>query len=53
MGDGWDAVNIARALALAAGRDLEPLPPEAFATRSGKDRSAPPESGHGSGTEAG
>jgi len=53
MEDGWDAVNIARALALAAGRDLEPLPPEAFATRSGKDRSAPPESGHGSGTEAG
>lgn len=53
MEDGWDAVNIARALALAAGRDLEPLPPEAFATRSGKDRSAPPESGHDAGTEAG
>ncbi len=45
MEDGWDAVNIARALALADGRDLEPLPPEAFDIRSAKGRSAPAESG--------
>jgi len=53
MEDGWDAVNIARAHALAAGRDLEPLPAEAFLTRSGKDRSAPAESDDHAETEAG
>ena len=31
MDEGYDAVNIARALDLAAGRALDPLPPEAFA----------------------
>jgi deoxyribonuclease IV len=45
MEDGWDAVNIARVLALADGRDLEPLPPEAFHVRSAKSRSAPAEFG--------
>jgi deoxyribonuclease IV len=43
MEDGWDAVNLARVKALAEGRDLEPLPPAAFATRSAKGRSAPAE----------
>jgi deoxyribonuclease IV len=43
MEDGWDAVNLARVQALAEGRDLEPLPPAAFATRSAKGRSAPAE----------
>ena len=41
MGDGYDAVNIARAKALAAGEPIGDLPPEAFATRSAKGRSAP------------
>jgi deoxyribonuclease-4 len=40
MEDGYDAVNMARALDLAAGRPLDPLPPEAFELRRG-GRSAP------------
>lgn len=36
MDSGWDAVNLARARDLAAGRPLAPLPPEAFAVRSGR-----------------
>jgi deoxyribonuclease-4 len=34
MDEGYDAVNMQRALDLAAGRQLEPLPPEAFHVRS-------------------
>ena len=41
MDQGYDAVNVARAFDLAAGRDLDPLPPEAFALRRGGTRSAP------------
>ena len=43
MDEGYDAINIARALELAAGRALEPLPPEAFAMTRGqfRARSAP------------
>jgi hypothetical protein len=40
MEDGYDAVNMARALDLAAGRPLDPLPPAAFELRRG-GRSAP------------
>jgi deoxyribonuclease IV len=43
MEDGYDAVNVARAKALAAGMPIEDLPPEAFATRRAKGRSAPPD----------
>lgn len=42
MDEGYDAVNLARAIALAEGRPLEPLPPEAFALASSRSRSAPP-----------
>ena len=41
MEDGYDAVNVARARALATGEPLGPLPAEAFHTRSAKGRSAP------------
>jgi len=41
MEDGYDAVNLDRVRDLVAGRPLAPLPPEAFATRSAKGRSAP------------
>jgi deoxyribonuclease-4 len=43
MEDGYDAVNVARALDLAAGRPLAPLPPEAMnlPPRRGKRRPAP------------
>jgi hypothetical protein len=41
MEEGYDAVNLRRALDLAEGRSLEPLPPEAFVTRSARGRSAP------------
>ncbi len=43
MEDGYDAINIARVLDLAAGRPLPDLPPAAFRTRSSKSRSAPAE----------
>jgi len=46
MDDGYDAINIRRILDVAAGRPLPALPPAAFATRSGKGRSAPAEDGH-------
>ena len=42
MEEGWDAVNLARARDLAAGRPLAPLPPSAFQTRSARGRGAPP-----------
>jgi deoxyribonuclease-4 len=38
MDTGYDAVNLARAIAVAEGRPLEALPPEAFAVRSGRSR---------------
>ena len=41
MDDGYDALNIARVKDLAAGRPLEPLPPEAFRIKSSRGRSAP------------
>jgi deoxyribonuclease IV len=41
MDDGYDAVNVARAMDLEGGRPLPPLPPEAFSVRSSKSRSAP------------
>ena len=41
MDEGYDAINIARALALAAGRPLEPLPPGAMTVRGSRARSAP------------
>jgi deoxyribonuclease IV len=39
MEEGYDAVNVRRALDLVAGRPLDPLPPEAFDVRS-RSRSA-------------
>jgi deoxyribonuclease-4 len=42
MDEGYDAVNLARARALAAGRTLDPLPPEAFELGgSSRARTAP------------
>jgi deoxyribonuclease-4 len=42
MDEGYDAINVARAYALAAGRRLEPLPPGALNLRGSRARSAPP-----------
>ena len=42
MEEGWDKVNLDRARSLAAGEPLDPLPPEAFNTRSARGRAAPP-----------
>ncbi len=41
MDEGYDAINVARALALAEGRPLEPLPPGAMNVRGSRARSAP------------
>ena len=42
MDEGYDAINLARARALAAGRPLEPLPAGAFQLRgSARARTAP------------
>jgi deoxyribonuclease-4 len=41
MDEGYDAINIARAHALAAGRPLEPLAPEAMNLRGSRSRTAP------------
>ena len=43
MDEGYDAINLARATALAAGEPLAELPPEAFRLRSSRGRSAPPD----------
>jgi len=43
MEDGYDAINVARALDLAAGGSLAPLPPEAFELRRDSSRVAPAE----------
>jgi deoxyribonuclease-4 len=40
MDEGYDAINIARAIALAEGRPLEPLPPGAHKVRGSRSRSA-------------
>jgi deoxyribonuclease IV len=41
MDEGYDAINVARAYALAAGRPLDPLPPGAMDVRGSRARSAP------------
>lgn len=41
MDEGYDAVNVARAHALAEGRPLEPLPPGAMNLRGSRARTAP------------
>ena len=41
MDEGYDAVNIARAIALAEGRPLAPLPPGAMTLRGSRARTAP------------
>ena len=43
MDEGYDAINLARARALAAGEPLNELPPAAFQLRSSRGRSAPPD----------
>jgi deoxyribonuclease-4 len=43
MDAGYDAINVRRVLDIAAGRPLATLPPEAFAARAEKGRSAPRE----------
>jgi len=43
MDEGYDAVNVARAVALAEGRPLAPLPPGAMSVRGSRSRSAAPE----------
>jgi hypothetical protein len=41
MDEGYDAVNMARARALARGLPLDPLPPEAMNLRGSRARTAP------------
>lgn len=41
MDEGYDAVNVARAVALATGMPLSPLPPEAMHLRGSRARTAP------------
>ena len=43
MDEGYDAVNLGRARAIAAGEPLATLPPAAFHLRSARGRSAPPD----------
>jgi deoxyribonuclease-4 len=48
MDEGYDAINVARAIALARGEPLAALPPEAFTLRGSRSRSAdvaPPDDG--------
>jgi hypothetical protein len=40
MDEGYDAINIARAVALARGEPLAPLPPGALTLRGSRSRSA-------------
>jgi hypothetical protein len=42
MDVGYDAINVARARALAAGEPLEPLPPGALDLPGSRSRTAPP-----------
>jgi deoxyribonuclease-4 len=41
MDEGYDAINVARAIALAEGRPLAPLPPGAMTLRGSRARTAP------------
>lgn len=41
MDEGYDAINVARAIALFEGRPLEPLPPGAMTLRGSRARTAP------------
>ena len=43
MDEGYDAINLARARAIAAGAPLDELPAAAFQLRSSRGRSAPPD----------
>ncbi len=43
MDEGYDAVNLARAVAIAEGRPLEPLPAAAFRLRGGRAGAASPD----------
>ncbi len=43
MDEGYDAVNVARAYDLAAGRPLADLPPEALTMRGSRARTGPPD----------
>jgi deoxyribonuclease-4 len=45
MEEGWDAVNLARAMDLAAGRPLGELPAAAFETKSARGHAAPADPG--------
>ncbi len=47
MDEGYDAVNVARAYAIAAGEPLESLPPEAKTMRGGRSRGGPREQPEG------
>ena len=47
MDEGYDAINLARARALAAGLPLDDLPAAAFLLRSSRNRSAPPDADAG------
>jgi hypothetical protein len=40
MDEGYDAINVARAVALARGEPLAPLPPGALTLRGSRSRSA-------------
>jgi deoxyribonuclease IV len=51
MDEGYDAVNVARAYDLAAGRPLADLPPEAFTMRGSRARSGPAEDADAAGLE--
>jgi deoxyribonuclease-4 len=42
MDEGYDAINVARAVALARGEPLAPLPPGALTLRGGRSRSSGP-----------
>ena len=42
MDEGYDAINVARAHDIAAGRPLAELPPEALEVVSGRARLGPP-----------
>ncbi len=44
MDEGYDALNLARARDIAAGRPVAPLPPEALELRGSRGRTAPPDS---------
>ena len=50
MDEGYDAINVARALALAEGRPLAPLPPGAHSVRGSRSRSAAPDAEPAAGT---